>query len=128
MGADLAGVDAKGSWSWLRFASMLPAKPIEFDALSTNKQLYSGRCIVRETTGLNNGGVGGTLLLRDGGDASGTIILTQGYAASSSFSHSFSAFGVLCEIGVFLVPGGQSLTGCVLLVPLWEYNITPPGE
>jgi len=122
------GVDAKGSWEWLRFASQLPAKPFQFTAQSTNKLVYKGRCILREITGLNNNATGGTLTLLDGEDTTGTIAGTQGYAASSQFSHSFASFGILMEIGCFLVPGGQSLTGTVALVPLWEYNITPPGE
>ena len=121
-------MDAKGSWEWLRFASQLPAKPFQFIAVSANTLIFKGRCILREITGLNNNATGGTLLLRDGEDASGVIAGTQGYAASSQFSHSFAAGGILLEIGCFLVPGGQSLTGTVALVPLWEYNITPPGE
>jgi hypothetical protein len=125
---DLRGAVGTGNWEWLRFAASLPAKPVQFIAQSTNRELFSGRCIVREITGLNNGVAGGTLTLNDGGDASGTLVLTQGYAASASFSHSIAAFGALCEIGLFLVTGGQSLTGNVLLVPLWEYNITPPGD
>jgi len=125
---ELRGVDAKGSWEWLRFASQLPAKPFQFTALTAGKLIYSGRCILREITGLNNGASGGTLTLLDGQDNTGVLAGTQGYAASAQFSHSFATFGILLELGCFLNPGTQSITGTVALVPLWEYNITPPGE
>lgn len=128
MDTELRGVDAKGSWEWLRFASQLPAKPFPFTTLSVGKVIYSGRCILREITGLNNSASGGTLTLLDGLDASGVNAGTQGYAASSQFSHSFAAFGILLEIGCYLNPGTGPITGSVALVPLWEYNITPPGE
>jgi hypothetical protein len=90
--------------------------------------IYKGRCILREITGLKNSTTGGTLTLLDGEDSSGAIAGTQGYAASAQFSHSFAAFGVLLEIGCYLNPGTGPITGTVMLVPLWYYNITPPGE
>lgn len=124
----LRGAGQRSSWEWLRFAAGLPGKPVQFVAQSANVALFTGPCILREITGLNNDGVGGTLLLRDGADATGQLVTTQGYSASSSFSHSLAAYGALCEIGLFLATGGHSLTGNVILVPLWEYNITVPGE
>lgn len=96
--------------------------------MAAGKQLLVGRYILREITGLNNATVGGTLTLLDGQDASGEIAVTQGYAASQQFSHTIASVGVLMELGVWLTPGNGNLTGTVLAVPLWQYDITPPGE
>lgn len=124
----LRGSDPKGSWEWLSFAASLPAKPIPITALSAATKGYTGRCIAVGLALDNTATVGGKLTVYDGQDTGGTTIGIYGFAASNQVKQTFGIFGVLCEIGVYLSTVGGLLAGSLWVVPLWEYNITPPGE
>jgi hypothetical protein len=122
------GQDAKGSWDWLRFAAGLPASPYPFTAQTSNLLLLSGRWIVKGVSWANPTAGGGLMNMLDGQDATGTMFYTQGYATGQSFTQALGGDGLLMEQGVFLVPGGGTLTGAVWAIPLWAYDITPPGN
>lgn len=128
MDRQLKGRDGKLDWEWMSFAATLPAKPFQFLNLAANKYLLSFRCIVVGLSLNNSATAGGLLTLYDGQDANGEIIAQQGYAASSTVNQLLGTTGVLAENGVFLGVSGGTLTGAVWAIPLWHYNVTPPGE
>jgi len=128
MSTGLQGVDAKGSWEWLRFAAGLPAKAIPINSVSASGQLVSGRYIVTGISLNNSATTGGLVTLHDGGDASGVVILEAGFSASSTAQVAVPSRGVLTEIGIYLSLAGGLVSGCVYAIPLWAYNLTPPGQ
>jgi hypothetical protein len=128
MPGHLRAVDQKSSWDWLRFAAALPAKPEPVNNLSAGKLIYKGRCIAIGCALNNSSTNGGILTVYDGEDANGTNAGAYGFAASNSLKQTFGLLGVLHEIGVFLSPSAGSLTGALWVIPLWQYNVTPPGE
>lgn len=127
MEKQLRGRDGKLDWEWLSFAASLPAKPFQFVNLSSGKALFNFRAIVVGVSLNNSATTGGLLTVYDGQDTTGEIIAQQGYGASSTQSQTFGNVGVLAENAVFLGIGGGVLTGTLWAIPLWRYNITPPG-
>lgn len=121
------GQDNKLSWHVMEIIGKMPSLPIQFLNVSASVQLVTGRYLVRGVSLENSGGAGGTLILCDGRDSTGTIIGLQGYGATSSQSQVFGPVGVLAQSGIYLNVNGGTLTGTVWVVPLWQYDITPPG-
>lgn len=123
-----AGRGLKSSWPWLEFAAGLPAKAVPFPVKSAGFQAFGGRCIYLGITGANAATVAGSIILYDGQDATGAQVGNYAAAASSPVSQLGPSNGVMCEIGLWVVPTGITLTGSVLVIPLWHYSFTPPGE
>lgn len=117
----------KGSWEWLEFAAQLPAQPFVFGPTAANALVYSGRCILLGGSYLNSATAAGTVQLLDGQDATGGLVVATAVAASSPATPNLPGQGILCEIGVFLLPGGTTIKGSVYVIPLAHYDFTPPG-
>ena len=128
MKGELRGQDLKGSWEWLHFAAGLPAKPFQLDAVTASKALVGGRYILTGGSFNNTATTAATVTVYDGQDATGEIIAQLTVPASSSLLLSTANDGVLTEIGLFVGVSGGTITGSLWAVPLWHYNITPPGQ
>lgn len=118
----------KGSWEWLQFAAQLPAKPVPLLVSSGTVVAYSGRCIYLGTNLINSATTAGRVVVYDGLDTSGPIIDLAAVAASGIASVNTAAAGILCELGVTVSLTSIVVTGSVLVVPLWHYLDSPPGE
>lgn len=128
MKGELRGQDWKGRWDWLNFAAGLPAKPFQLKAVTASQTMTSGRYIFVGGVFNNTATTAATVTVYDGQDATGEIIGQVTVPASSSLSLNTANDGVLAEIGLFVAVSGGTVTGSVWAVPLWHYNITPPGE
>lgn len=122
------GHGLKASWPWLEFASGLAGKPVPYSNLAAGNLVFSGRCLFLGITGANAATVAGSVVVYDGQDATGPQALNLAAAASSPFGGNGPNNGILCEIGVFVRPVGITISGSVIVVPLWHYGFTPPGE
>lgn len=120
--------DLAGSWEWLEFAARLPARPVPIASGSAVLTVYSGRCIFTGLSLTNSGGSGGTALVYDGLDVSGTPAARMGIGANSTSQFAAPGQGILMEIGVTLNPATLTLQGTAYVVPLWHGPRTPPGE
>lgn len=118
----------EGDWDWLAFAADLPSRPIPFTALTTGQVALSGRCLVTGISGVNAATTAGRISIFDGTDSTGVQVWQASGAASSLFTSNVPGKGILCEIGCFLLASTMTATGSVLLIPLWHYDFTPPGE
>lgn len=118
----------KGSWEWLQFAAQLPAKPIPLLASSGTVVAYSGRCIYLGINLINSATTAGRAVVYDGLDTTGPVLDLGAVAASGILSANTAAAGVFCEMGVTVALTSIVVTGSVLVVPLWHYFHTPPGE
>lgn len=121
------GQDWKQRWEWLNFAAGLPAKPFQLSGVTASQKLNLGRYIFVGGSLNNTATTAATVTLYDGQDATGEIIFQVTVPASSSLSVNTANDGVLAEIGLFLAVSGGTVTGSIWAVPLWHYNITPPG-
>lgn len=127
MAQGLSGQDAKLSWEALAFFASLPASPNTFTAQSGSGRLVTGRYVVTGYSGINAATTAGTIALYDGQDATGEFISAAVVPASSAFNVALPNQGVQTDIGLFIVVTTATVTGSVLMVPLWTYNVTPPG-
>lgn len=118
----------EGSWEWLEFAAQLPSKAVPFNSQSGNFAPIGGRLIVTGLSWNNAATTAGTIAICDGVDAAGASIWQAPAAASSIGSAQIPPNGVLCEIGVFLKVTAATISGALLVIPLWHYDWTPPGE
>lgn len=118
----------KGSWEWLQFAAQLPAKPVPLLASSGNVLAYSGRCIYLGINLINSATTAGRVVVYDGLDTTGAVVDLGAVAASGVLSANTAAAGVFCEMGITVALTSIVVTGSVLVVPLWHYFDSPPGE
>lgn len=118
----------KGSWEWLEFAAQLPANPQMITGQAGNKLIYSGRCILTGACVNNTATTAGTVQLLDGQDATGGLVAGGNVAASGITNVPVNGQGILCEVGVFLVVATATLTGSILIIPLWHDEYTAPGD
>lgn len=123
-----AGRDLKRSFEWLEFAAGLPSHVVPWTNQNASFQGFKGRCILQSVVGINGNAGTQSIKLHDGEDASGPLIFPTAVAGNGYLIQPFSPRGILCETGVFVeIPAGP-WTLSLLLVPLWHYNVTPPGE
>lgn len=118
----------KGSWEWLALAGELPARAIPLIGSSGTIKAFPGRCIYLGIVAVNSATAAGSIVIYDGQDATGAPIGATSIAASGVANSNAQGKGVLCEIGVAIVVTGAVITGSVLVIPLWHYDFTPPGE
>lgn len=118
----------EGSWEWLEFAARLPSRPQPIKAQSASTLALSGRCIVTGLSFLNLATTAGMVDLYDGQDANGTLAWRTPAAASAITVSPIPPNGIFCEIGAFLNLTTVTITGAILIIPLWHYRWTPPGE
>lgn len=124
---ELRGQDWKGRWDWLNFAAGLPAKPFQLVGVTSKVTLTTGRYIFVGGVFNNTATTAATVTVYDGQDSTGEIIGQVTVPASSSLPLNTANDGVLAEIGLFVAVSGGTITGSIWAVPLWHYNITPPG-
>lgn len=117
----------KGSWAWLQFAAQLPSNPQPLKNITAGSLVYSGRCILTGAIFNNTATAAGAVQLLDGVDATGALIAGAQLPASTLTPLSTVGQGILCEIGVFLVPTGTIAAATVLVIPLWHDEFTSPG-
>lgn len=118
----------KGSWDWLGYAASLPGKPVPLLSSSGTFTPFPGRCIYLGVNLINSGTAAGRVIAYDGLDATGPVIDVAAIPASGIVSAGTTASGVLCENGVTLAVTGATVIGSVIVIPLWHYPWTPPGE
>lgn len=118
----------EGSWEWLEFASQLPAKAVPFSGISARTVLFSGRCVLRGLSFSNAATTAGVVDALDGLDGTGMIAWRTPAAASSTGQSPVPQPGILLEIGLTLNLTTVQITGAALVVPLWHYARTPPGQ
>lgn len=118
----------KGSWDWLAGASQLPAKPMAYAVGVGAGLVMSGRAILRGGFTGNGNAVAGHLSVYDGLDANGVEVWRVAVPASGVANLNIPDGGILLEIGCWVVSVGSSCSGSLILVPLWHYPFTPPGE
>lgn len=118
----------EGSWEWLKFAAQLPGQPLTLQPFTGTVVAFQGRCIYLGCNIINNSTTAGRVTVYDGLDASGTIVDVAALPASGVANPGTTAAGVLCESGVSIGVGGLAVAGSVIVVPLWHYEFTPPGE
>lgn len=117
----------KGSWEWLSFATTLPAQPVPLPGISAGYQAMTGRCVLTGVSGLNLSTTNGHVDIYDGLDTTGGFAWRFSVSAGSTATTALPNRGVLLEIGCFVVPSGIQFSGSALLIPLWDYEWTPPG-
>lgn len=118
----------KGSWDWLQFAAQLPAKPVPLLASSGTVVAYSGRCIYLGINLINTATTAGRVVAYDGLDTTGPVIDVAAVAATAVLATPRPASGVFCELGITVALTSIVVSGSVLIVPLWHYPDSPPGE
>lgn len=116
------------SWEWLEFATGLPGKPVPLLLPSGTFLAFSGRCIYLGVNLINSATTAGRVVAYDGQDATGPLVDVATIPASGIVSAGTTATGVLCETGVTLAITGATVTGSVVVIPLWHAERTPPGE
>lgn len=118
----------ESSWDWLEFAAQLPARAIPFTSQSASFGPLTGRCIFLGVSWNNAATTAGAIDVLDGQDAKGGIAWQFTVAASVRGNGTIPGQGVLLEIGCWLNLTTVTITGAVLLIPLWHHRLTPPGE
>jgi len=99
-------------------ASGLPADNQPVQALTANKIMFSGRCLLKGWHLVNQNASSQTLQLLDGLDANGTPIGTAVVAANGLWQPAIPDAGIVCEIGVFLVIPAGPINGSVWVTPV----------
>lgn len=108
--------------------SEVPADPVAIPP-GASVLVESGQLILFGGSLVNSATAAGTVTLYDGMDAKGTFIAQVAIAASSPANLAVPRAGILCEIGLFAVVTGVTLSFSALYVGhVWKYPITPPGE
>jgi hypothetical protein len=118
----------ESSWEWLEFAAQLPSKPVPVAGQTASFLAFPGRAILTGGFLQNTGGGNGSVLIRDGMDATGAVMAGASLAAGSLNSVNLPVKGILIEIGVYVTVTTATLTGALYVVPLWHYGLTAPGE
>jgi hypothetical protein len=118
----------EGSWEWLEYAAGLPSKPIALPIGAVGGVVASGRWIVVGGTFINSATTAGTVDVQDGQGGPMQLVSRTQVAASSSATLNLPVRGVLLEIGAFVTYTTVNISGALLLVPLWHYRETAPGE
>lgn len=124
----VAGRDFKRSFEWLEFAAGLPSRPVPWTAQSASFQGFKGSCILQSLVVNNGNAAGQTIILHDGEDATGAMIHQAFIGNGQNQVQPFSPRGILCETGVYVQLFGGPWNITLMLVPLWHYSNTPPGE
>lgn len=117
-----------GSWRLLYELAQLPARAQPITVASPGGLVYSGRCILTGATINNSGAAGGGVLLFDGQDANGPLLLAVGFGATANVAVPVAGQGLLCESGVFASSSGFTGRASAWIIPLWHYPRTQPGE
>ena len=128
MTGGLSGQDWKTDYGATAFLADLPASPNQFVAISAGTELVSGRYVLKQVSFVNNNAAAVVLSLYDGQDANGELVGVLGAGAGLAGNMAFGSKGVMLEIGLFVVPSAGPVTGTALMVPLWNYNVTPPSQ
>lgn len=118
----------KGSWEWLRFAAQLPSRAIPFTNQAAPFLGFGGRCIVTGLSWNNTATTAGRVDILDGVDGNGGIAWRAPAVATALGSAAIPPNGIMLEIGCWLNLNSVTLTGALLVIPLWHYDWTPPGE
>jgi|SRR5579859_7983811 len=118
----------KSSFEWLEFAAGLPGRPMAYVNQSASFQVFKGRCILQNLVVNNGNAAGQTIILHDGEDASGPMVHQAFIGNGQNQVQPFQPRGVLIETGVYAELFGGPWKITAILVPLWRYTHTPPGE
>lgn len=96
-------------------ASGLPANNQPVVALSANKLMFGGRCLLKGWHLLNGNAGSVTLSIYDGQDANGTLVATIVLATNAVWNPPLPDSGVTCNIGVFLAVSAGPINGSVFI-------------
>lgn len=128
MAGGLAGQDWKLDYQATAFLADLPSSPFQFTGISAGAEVVSGRYVIRGASFVNNNAGLVVVSFYDGQDATGELVGVASAAAGTAGAVSFGSKGLMLEIGLFVVPSAGPVTGSASMVPLWQYNITPPSQ
>jgi hypothetical protein len=128
MAGEPVGQDRKMSWGAQAAFASLPASPNQFLGKSVAFQLFTGRYILAGISFSETAGTAGVLTVHDGQDATGEILGVFPYAANGGVNQLFGVVGAMSEIGVYMSISAGTITGTLLAVPTWTYDITAPGQ
>jgi len=99
-------------------AQSRPAIALPLLAITTNQLLASGRYLLLGASFHASGG-GGTVILYDGLDTNGRVVMNVGVGAGGTLVPVIGTPGVRCSTGLFIsISGFTSMSGAVWAVPV----------
>lgn len=118
----------KGSWEWMSLATTMPAKAVPLPGISAGYLAAAGRYVLTGASGLNLSTANGHVDVYDGQDTTGGFVWRFSVSNGSTVTTALPNRGVLLESGCYVVPSGIVFSGSVLLIPLWDYPWSAPGD
>lgn len=118
----------QGDLEWLVAIGQLPADPVPLPPAGTGGLVETGQLFLYGGSLVNSSTNASVVTIRDGADATGGFLAQVNVAASSNANLSLPNIGVICEIGLWVVVAGGSVTGALYVAHMWKYPFTPYTE
>lgn len=118
----------QGDLAWLIAIGNVAADAVPLPAAGAGGLVESGQMSLLGGSLVNAGTAAATVTIYDGQSNNSAFLCQVTVPAAGNANLSLPRAGIMCEIGLFTVVSGGSVTGSLYVQHYWKYPFTPPGE